>query len=718
MRRIATILAVLGASATASAGHPIGVKLTAEGLDFLEQQVGKFLPTAFYPEDVHKTAFGCPGDDATVNQVGSAVAVHLDNLDLSLPSPGRIRIDATITGQLSGELHLTKVAACAGSINCFDRVLLRGVRITAELGVAVSDAVPAAQLFDLDVIASSDDLEVEIYECGLVGSVATTVVDKVKDAVFDQLLAYGNDLAMQKLPPMLDEVLAGVGSLKFNAAIPQASVSASLETLDVQRDGIELRAEVDGQARGDMNVCNDGFDDPGEPAEPSAAIPALAQNSHLGLAVSASLLNEAIYQVWRAGFMCVTDDLLALVGVELDPDAMGALLPGIPLGTRMSFGVRFEKPPFITFHEGDGAIVELAIPGMVARIDLVFPDGERHTIDATVDATAAAQMRLVPGANVMTMRMMGATIHRLDVKDETGADALGMDFGRLRTLLQEQAVPAVGDMLGEVPLTGAVFGGFEGMYVLLRELETTDDFLVAGVDLYAAPEDDTTAPETMIIDRPGRPVKPADAIVTVGGTDAEIPAELLQFEITAGGRRQDPTFLHELKVGKPGESGVYQIEVRAIDLEGNTDGTPARTEVTVDGIPPNLVTKSAPRGGGYKNPTFSWDMDDDMTAAGSLVPRIEIYKINGGDFEQVDVVELSPGTTEATLTLEDGTYRTVLVVQDGVGNEASDSRIFSVGDGMSGGCAVGGPGGAGGAVSGGGGVLLALALLALRRRGK
>lgn len=720
MRRVAgLVLGMVGVAGTAfGAGHPIGARLTAGGLDFIEGQVGKFLPMAFYPANITKQVFSCPGDDATVNQVGSAVALHLDSLDLSLPSPGRIRVDAVISGQLSGELRLTKVVACAGSINCFDRVQIRGVRITAELGVSVTGGMPDAELIDLEVTADANDLEVEIYECGLAGSITTAVVSKVKDAVFDQLLAYGNDLAMEKLPPMLDETLAGVGALKFSGSIPQASIDAQLASLEITTGGIEMRAELDASASGDMNACLGGLEDPGDPEPPSAAMPELARDAHVGVGLSASLINETIYQVWRAGFMCVTDDLLAIVGVELDTAEMSALLPGVPLGSRMSFGMRFAKPPTVTFYDGENATVGIEMTGMTATIDLVSPDGDRTQIDATIDAEATAEIRLVPGANVMTMRLVSAHVGRMEITDETGADALGMDFGRIRTLVETTVLPAVGEMLGEVPLTGSVFGEFEGMYVILKELRTTDAFLVAGIDLFAAPEDDETAPETTIDERPNRPVRPEDAIVRVSGIDAEVPSTLLQFEITSGGVRQDPTFLGELKVGRVGESGVYQVEVRAIDLAGNTDGSPARTEVTVDGIPPTMQMNDAPIGSGHgPNPFFRWDMDDDMTAPGSLAPRIEIFKIDGHSSEPIDEVVLAPGATETSLpTLENGTYRAIVIISDAVGNEASDARIFTVGDGQSVGlgCATGGSGRTG--IGAGSLWLLALAVLALRRR--
>ena len=257
----------------------------------------------------------------------------------------------------------------------------------------------------------------------------------------------------------------------------------------------------------------------------------------------------------------------------------------------------------------------------------------------------------------------------------------------------------------------------------------TPAWVAAKADLFRAPANDRGAPETTITAAPARPLRPQDAVVRVSGDDAEVPAELLKFRVTADGEAREPTYVKAFKVGEVGKTATVHVAVAAIDLAGNEDGSPAEADITVDGILPRLTLLDYPFGTiDTTAPQVRWTADDDLSPADRIGATIEIWHMLDGQgasldgTQLVDTLEVDPGDTEVKLGLDPGRgYRVIVTVHDEAGNKAADAFLFAVSADAAGpggcGCRVAGrDGGAGGGAAAVGLFALGLALARARRR--
>jgi MYXO-CTERM domain-containing protein len=317
---------------------------------------------------------------------------------------------------------------------------------------------------------------------------------------------------------------------------------------------------------------------------------------------------------------------------------------------------------------------------------------------------------------------MGAVdLVRLDVMDGWGLEEAGFDFAAVEDMLEDVVMPKMAAQFGQMPLTGPIFG-FGGYYVILRELRTTDGWLLVKADLFRAPEDDWNAPETYVDEQPNRPVRPADAALLVSGADPEVPAELLQFAWSVDGAAQGQTYIRKLTIGEEGRTAVYHVEVAAVDLNGNVDPTPVWADVTVDGVLPQLSLLDRLSGQlDTATPSIAWVASDDLSPADALSTVVEVNRIlPSRAAEKVSEETIDPGRTDHTLSLEPGTeYRVVVRVRDEAGNTASASMLFTVSpdaDDPTPGCGCRAGGQDDGTPAGAAAGLLFAAALLLRRR--
>ncbi len=460
-------------------------------------------------------------------------------------------------------------------------------------------------------------------------------------------------------------------------------------------------------------------DDAPPPEGDGGPLPDLTEGvqAHAAASLDLGLVNDILYNVWRAGLMCLSDAYLEVFGIDLELDRhVAPLVPGFPPDTEFGIEVRVMQPPRVTASAAEGARVTL-----VARqieVDLVgrHSDGQDE-ISVMADLEATAEVSIDHDTRSLILRPAGIDIQSLRVDDWVGGESLGLDAARLVDVLENHLAPKILKDLGDIPLTDSIVG-FEGVYVLVRDLFTTDAHVGGKLDLFVAPEDDTTPPATSVESRPEGLVGLNEAVVRVSGSDAETPEELLRYRAVIDGDERELTFNPEIQIGEPGQSGPRRVEVSAVDLAGNEDPDPVVLNVEVDGKPPVVAID----GGGTQTVSggdfeLSWSQSDDLTPAGELEPRVELYRIRNPtdllDVELVDEAELSPGATAYDLSLEPGElYRAEVRVRDQAGNEAIASARLRA---SAGGCAAGAPG------AGGAGVamfVLAFALLAsLRRRG-
>ena len=139
---------------------------------------------------------------------------------------------------------------------------------------------------------------------------------------------------------------------------------------------------------------------------------------------------------------------------------------------------------------------------------------------------------------------------------------------------------------------------------------------------------DTVAPETSIGDRPADPTNSRSASLSFAGEDDRTAAAGLRFECRLDGGEfaacSSPSEYSDLS------DGPHTFEVRAIDLAGNVDGSPASYSWVVDTVAPETSIGDRPSNpSNSRAATLSFAGEDDRTAADGL--RFEC-RLDGGEF--------------------------------------------------------------------------------------
>jgi hypothetical protein len=707
-------IVALALTSEISGAHPVSVLVSPDGLGFLGEQVPYLLSkTLTVPGPVTFDLPTC----LKFTQRNTTAELWIEDVDLSLGPDSTLRVAARLGFSLTGEGTLENIYLCWKDQTCDDTFTIDEATLRADFRTSVGgDRAPSLSLVSFDVNLDPDDVHVH-FSCGITGTVLSWVIGIAKPFVMDKVLAMAEDMAYEQLGPSIEATLRQFsthsGSLK---GIP---FTASLTELVASAMGLQIGLDIDLLADGPPAPCVSY--DPGEPPAHPGNIPDLTsgRRSQLAVAVNLGSLDDALYQLWRNGHMCVTSDALATHGIFLPLERVGDLFPVFPQGTTFSLKARLRRPPRVSSDGGAAsATLTLALPGLQATLVATLPGGETRTVQMEIDAVVTAAAVLDPGINAVMLTVESVRIDRFAAEEDAGLDAAGFDFARLQLLVEDHVLPMVLQDLQRVPVSAAVFGRIAGSYALLREVTSYPGHWVAKLDLFRPPEFDLQPPETFVTHAPSGPVKPSDAILTVGGSDREIPPDLLQYNIRVNGVPRPATFLRRFTLGEAGVTSSYAVEISAVDLHGNVDPVPARADVLVDGTRPRVRLTEKPSGViDTTTAWLAWTAMDDLTPEADLVPHILVTTLDPRGTQTPEVrqeVTLPAGTTETRLLLEPGTYARVSVtLYDQAGNRAAASTIFSVSEEAAHpeGCNVTAGGGPGSAI----GWLFGLTFIALGR---
>lgn len=710
---LATLSTLLPAVAL---GAPVVARISPSGLAFIERQAPTLVPSHMSPDALSVDLWSCSDGPANIEQANTSVDLTVDDFKLSLPSPGVLRVDVTLSASASGEARFNKIYACFGQEICQDQITLSGARAIIDFSASVDGAgKPHVELKNVDLQLDRDQVDMELSGCNL-DALLTAVLNGVKDVGLDIGLWAVEQIAKNKVGPMLEEALGKFMSYQGMAAM--FSFTAKLTGLDLATTGITVGGDIDITSPFPAAACL-GSSVPGDPSPAAGPAPDLAAgpSSDVAVAVNLGVIQDILYHVWRSGYLCLTPGTFASFGLDLTPELNGfATMPGIPIGTKFSLDITATQPPVISAGYADEGTLTIKVTGLGANLRAAYPDQTSGNLHLDVDVTATASVSIDPTMNAVVVTVDKVQIDKMTADDQLGLTQYGFDIDRVRRVIEGRVLPKVLGSLGSIPVTGPVFGGILDTYVILRGVKTTPSFVTVKADLFRAPAGDIGAPTTALVEKPDGPARPADARIKVTGNDALVPTELLKYRVTVDGTASDPTFVNTFTVGEDGKTKTYHVLVQAVDLAGNMDPVGVTADVLADGIAPQLTVTTQLRAViDTARPTLAWTATDDISPASKISAKVVVFhepEHAGGEFEETQVSEqdLAGGTSQLELGgLEPGKqYRVVLTVYDEAGNDASSSFIFTVSDSAGGGCNVGG--GAGGAWT------LALGLLALARR--
>ena len=168
---------------------------------------------------------------------------------------------------------------------------------------------------------------------------------------------------------------------------------------------------------------------------------------------------------------------------------------------------------------------------------------------------------------------------------------------------------------------------------------------------------DSTAPNTSITDPPGTLTTSTSATFEFA---ADEPADRFECSLNGATFATCPSTMTLTSL----TDGNYTMQVRAVDLSGNTDTTPASHSWTVDTTPPSgNVVQQVGSGGNGVPPTFSISSDDPGAT--------QTCAISGG-------TPVSCGSPFTPTGLAPGSYSMVVTFTDEAGNSSTRSLNFVV----------------------------------------
>lgn len=673
MRHRLLALGVLAATSLpqAASAHELSSYVSSSGMDALERAI-----PALAPERLEGLAFSKDFLCITWNQRNTNADIEIHALDLELTSSDRLVVDATFSVSGSGQVNIDGAYACFNEATCDNDFVVRNGRARIEFDLEVKDGKPEITVYslDLDVSEREEDLDLNLSGCP-VDDFGTWLVDFGRDHFLDYFVGLAEEWARTDIAPMVQEMMVGFNGVQ--ADVDKFAFDAQLGKIDVATAGLGVTGNVDVFSKFSPSNCISK--DPGEPKSHDGPAPSLdMSDAHVGVSANYGLIDDALYHAWRRGMMCMTDKSLEEFGVDTHhmKDEVAKAMPGFPVGTDFGIEVRVQRPPRVEAGPSGGMV--LKAEGLNVDIIGRKPDGSNGSIHVEVDMSIEVKPAVDPMRNVITMSFGEASLDRLIIDDQIEVVEVGFDPARIRHVVGDFIMPAMLEEMSGMPVMAPIFG-YENVYIMLKDAGFDKAFLSAQIDLFVAPESDDQAPDTIITGKPSGIVNPRTAVLAFTGNDDQVPRQLLQFELTIDGEPAAPTFRNDATIGVIGETGTYQVEVAAMDLNGNVDPTPETVEIFVDGIAPAVAIRGMRgRGDVEESETIAWTATDDTTDASQLRTSIEIYRLNDRkdslSKQLVSSHELPAGATETAVDIKDGDlYRVEVVVKDAAGNESRTS---------------------------------------------
>jgi len=679
--------------------------LAESGIEFIEDNAPAALPSMLELPTISKS-FAC----MDFEQSNTVINMSIDDLDIAMPSNDRITVALDFSVAGNGTLFADDLYACFGSATCQDSLNLDRGSAFLDFDLEIVGGKPHVVSRSIDVNVNPDNFDFALDGCGFTGSALTSAVNFTEGWILDYLEGKISDIAQDNLAPMLEQTLSGL-SMDSNY------LHASVEDVYFPNDGVSMTIDVGLTHSFDPVDCIAEYDDGGPKRAAGASVPNIQEGelSNVNMALNFGLLNDVFYTAWRQGLMCLNKERIKALGVDLDLNMIGSMMPGFPAGTEFGLDLVFTDYPRVRGAGENSNSLTVGIEGINLDVYGDRPDGTRNTMHAELSVEVTAKLAVSPGSNAIYAQLEDVKITHMKMEDERASTGVGFDVARIQQLVHDEILPQMINEMGAIPLTGPVFE-VSNYAILLRTIATNKAYVSAGLDLFAIPANDNSAPDTRIVDAPAVS-SVHSAVVTVNGSDAEIPSELLKYQVSVNGEAREPSYVRSIKIGEAGVTKNYDVRVAAVDLAGNVDPSPATATVLVDGIVPFVVVSGSRNRDADQGPSeITWTMSDDTTAAEALAVRVEVYELmDPADVlsaRLMDTQVLAPGATSAIVNLESvgGLYRVEVHAVDEAGNDSRSSLLLS--SASVGGCSTGGTSGLGGALF----LLLAMGLVSLRRR--
>ncbi|MCA9664065.1 MAG: hypothetical protein KC503_00710 [Myxococcales bacterium] len=703
-----TTLAVAPTRAHAQmCSRALSVRIGPRGLGFIAETVKPLVPTSIDVPDVDKVVLDWPITDNDARVKMSGVKASVDLKDLRIFSNGTsLHLAAVVDVGANGPVQIDNPYVGFGSASCQLDVALKKLSVDVGARIDMDAGHVKVEITDAKIDFDEQASRVALTGCTL-GEVLSAVVKFIKNHFSGAIKSLAEKIARDRVPPLLEARLAG--TLEKSGQINDVSYTARLDALKADFNGVQadIGAQLGFAAPAGGAPCLAGVDTT-PPATCNGPAPQLSAGIETMFAagINEALLQSVVHSAWRAGKLCIDSDALAQSKPELlsKLDGLGTML-GQPAGTKMSFQVKIGRAPRVRISEAFGLLLDL--DELEISMQLTPPNAPAGGMRILASLTVGAKPSVSPESGAITVSLRQAVVKRMELLGaQPGTPGFGMDPARLTRFIDTVGMPLLQKRMGEIQLSPSVIG-LEGLaqsqsaspigaiagnlLVELKQIQMRDGYAAAYLDVHRKQvTDDRQPPATSIVEAPNGIVGPAMIKIVVTGNDNETPAALLRYRYRLdGGQWSETTYNRRIDV--VAAAGQHEVEIAAVDQQGNVDSSPVRVVYSVDENPPDLqVSKVPPNVLEEPTATVHFSGSDDITPAAQLAYRAELFRQpqGGGAPELVSQGEWLVGAAFASMQpTGDGIYTMRVTVRDGAGNVTSKDFGFVVHSG--GGCSVG-----------------------------
>lgn len=576
---------------TPSLGHAaeqapadVAAQLSSRGLSFLAAEAKKRVPRLYSHPSYTKQLVDCPftESDTVLSLSGTKTMLTVRDLLVFTDGPAlAVLVKVDVSG--FSNLNITRPYACLGyPLACrldyiADR-LVASARFTPRMvGGRIRLQSPRVQ-----VSISPKNLQAGATGCGLVGDLVNLALTPAKGYLASQLQAALERVLEEQVAPQLEQMLAGMTGGSVDAA--GYRISAQLADLSASSRGLQVAARTSVLA-GQRAACAQQSALP-PPAVTSTPATLGRHDEQLGLALSASTLQNAVQAAWQSGLLCLSNDQLVQAGVTAELPSFAGYLLGLSGKAPLSI-VAPTAPELTLLPSLEGARLQLRLPALELHIAGQGPQGPVQVI-AGGDAKLSLELGLDALTRSVVVRTASGSLDGLTLTADR-PEGLQLDRPMLLKLISGLVGSMVGKRLTGLTLTPQVLvpqgGPLDGYLLDLRRAQTSESQLDLYVDFFAVPAYDARRPDSGFVRRPPERTSQQAFTFEALGRDDQTPASLLRYSFRIDGGAWTPiaygaTFSVSL------EEGAHRVETRATDQNGNSDDTPARIDVVVDPAAP------------------------------------------------------------------------------------------------------------------------------------
>ncbi len=663
------VLVLLIASGGAAVASDVEIKVPPAGLAFIAAEVPEHLPAKWTFGDLSYTLGSCPSGSSYVAAKKIEASPTFESLSIE---PGSGRLTVRFAARATGEADLVaEKILCVGSVSCkLELELKQGTAVARFTPKMIGGKLRLADA-SVEIQIGENDVVVNLVGCGGLGTAASSVVNWARSRWIGWAEDKLEEAALEHIPPLVEESLAGFTSVG-GAAYP-LSFEAEIDRVSTATGGFGVGVQVDVSNTGKASCSL-----PASPAPPpttTAPSFSLSNGAHFGLAVSASTIKQVVNAYWKSGELCFASSRLEALGMSMPMVQAGGVLLGMQSVSALS--ARAPRPPQTSMVQGTDAKLDLLLAGFEATIEGTGPKGAT-TIDATADIKARITLKLDPISRGVRVDSLSTTVSNVNL---TATDGEGLNLSKtlFAGILADVVVPFVEQQLVGMQMLPHVMNQQGGMlapyYLYLNRSQATSRHVYLYGRLFKRPQSDSGRPATFFETKPPTLLKAGPYRLVAKGSDSLIPEELLRYKWRANGGSWSPVGYSRGKTFDLG-NGSHQIEVKAVDLHGNEDQTPAKAQLEVDGVAPAIQVTPAPATLTSPSVRIGFSASDDRTPAA----EIKVMMVLKRDGETVREDPFIKGVESLDLLgLSRGEYTVTLVAEDEVGNRSQPgSTTFTV----------------------------------------